>query len=87
MKKMFLEISQNSQENTCARASFFNKVAVEHLWWLLLNVAILLNQMQPKIKKSFFNISIRLIVIDEIRQISRKKLDFAKLTEARPEIS
>ena len=28
-KKMFLEISQNSQENTCARVSFliFNKVA------------------------------------------------------------
>ena len=25
--KMFLEISQNSQENTCARVSFFNKVA------------------------------------------------------------
>ena len=23
---MFLEISQNSQENTCARAFFFNKV-------------------------------------------------------------
>ena len=30
-KKVFLEISQNSQENTCARVSFlifFNKVAV-----------------------------------------------------------
>ena len=27
MKKVFLEISQNSQENTCARVSFFNKVA------------------------------------------------------------
>ena len=40
-----------------------------------------------KDKKKFFNISIRLIVIDEIRQISRKKLDFAKLTEARPKIS
>ena len=26
-KKMFLKISQNSQENTCARISFFNKVA------------------------------------------------------------
>ena len=24
---MFLEISQNSQENTCARVSFFNKAA------------------------------------------------------------
>ena len=27
MKKVFLEILQNSQENTCARVSFFNKVA------------------------------------------------------------
>ena len=27
LKKVFLEISQNSQENTCARVSFFNKVA------------------------------------------------------------
>ena len=46
VKKVFLEISQNSQKNTCARA-FSNKVAVEHLWWLLLNVTILFNQMQP----------------------------------------
>ena len=36
-KKVFLEISQNSQENTCARASFLIKLqSVEHLWWLLL---------------------------------------------------
>ena len=27
VKKVFLEISQNSQENTCVRDSFFNKVA------------------------------------------------------------
>ena len=27
VKNMFLEISQNSQENTCTRISFFNKVA------------------------------------------------------------
>ena len=27
VKKEFLEISQNSQENNCARVSFFNKVA------------------------------------------------------------
>ena len=26
MKKVFLEISQNSQENTCARASFLIKL-------------------------------------------------------------
>ena len=42
---------------------FFDKVAVDHLWWLLLNVTILLNQMQPKTKKSFFSISIKSIVI------------------------
>ena len=27
VKKIFLKTSQNSQENTCARVSFFNKVA------------------------------------------------------------
>ena len=27
VKKVFLEISQNSQENPCTRVSFFNKVA------------------------------------------------------------
>ena len=27
VEKVFLEISQNSQENTCASVSFFNKVA------------------------------------------------------------
>ena len=27
MQKVLLEISQNSRENTCARVSFFNKVA------------------------------------------------------------
>ena len=27
LKKAFWKISQNSQENTCARVSFFNKVA------------------------------------------------------------
>ena len=26
VEKVFLEISQNSQENTCTRVSFFNKV-------------------------------------------------------------
>ena len=35
----------------------------------------------------FFSFVKWLIVINEIRQISRKKLDFAKLTEARSEIS
>ena len=32
VKKVFLEISQNSQENTCA-SLFFNKVAVRRLNW------------------------------------------------------
>ena len=26
-KRVFLKVSQNSQENTCARVSFFNKAA------------------------------------------------------------
>ena len=53
-EKVFLEISQNSQESTCARVSFLIKwhrcfpvnfvkflktpFFKEHLWWLLLNV-------------------------------------------------
>ena len=43
VKKVFLEISQNSQGNTFARVSFFNFVKflrtpfyTEHIWWLLL---------------------------------------------------
>ena len=35
MKKVFLEISQNLQENTCARVLFFNKVADLRLATLL----------------------------------------------------
>ena len=31
MKKVFLDISQNSRENTCARAFFSIQL---HLWWL-----------------------------------------------------
>ena len=27
MKKVFLEISQNSQESTCVRVSFFDKIS------------------------------------------------------------
>ena len=43
IKKAFLEISQNSEENTCARVSFFRvdfakflraDFFTEHLWWL-----------------------------------------------------
>ena len=50
VKKVFLEISQTSQENTCASDSFFNKVEfcevsknsffIEHLRWLLLYYAL-----------------------------------------------
>ena len=43
-EKVFLEISQNSQENTCARASFLIKLQgvffTEHLRWLLLALDI-----------------------------------------------
>ena len=31
-KKVFLKISQNSQENTCARVSFFNKETLEQMF-------------------------------------------------------
>ena len=48
VKKVFLEISQNSQENTCARVSFLIKLQAwpatfltEHLWWLLLRILLL----------------------------------------------
>ena len=41
VKKVFLKILQNSQENNCA-SLYFNKVAtpslLEHLWWLLLPI-------------------------------------------------
>ena len=36
VEKVFLEISQNSQENTCARASFLIKLQASDLRWLLL---------------------------------------------------
>ena len=53
MKKVFLEISQNSRENTCARVSFpvnFAKFVrtpffIEHLWWVLLGVLFELVQL------------------------------------------
>ena len=32
VKKVFLEISQNSQENTCARASFLIKLQATLIW-------------------------------------------------------
>ena len=37
IKKVFLEISQISQENTCARVSFLMKLQASGLWWLLYN--------------------------------------------------
>ena len=60
---MFLEISQNSQENTCARASFLIKLqyraplvaACERNNFIQANAA--------KGKKSFFNISSNILII------------------------
>ena len=45
VRKVFLEISQNSQENTCARDSFLIKLQAntfftEHLRWLLLSLQL-----------------------------------------------
>ena len=33
VKKVLLEISQNSEKNTCARVSFLIKLQAEHLFW------------------------------------------------------
>ena len=41
LKKSVLKILQNSHENTCARVSFFNKVAVLRLQRLLKDVTII----------------------------------------------
>ena len=55
-KMLFLKISQNSQENTCARVPFLKKrlwyncfpFFTEHLWWLFLS-------MTSSITKSYLN--------------------------------
>ena len=38
IKKVFLEFSQNPQENTCARVSFLRTFFTEHIWTHLLSV-------------------------------------------------
>ena len=50
-----LEISQNSQENTCARVSFLIKLQTqatpflkEHLWWLLLHLVHIIKRWNKK---------------------------------------
>ena len=58
-EKGFLRNFTKFTEKHLCQSLFLNKVAVEHLWWLLLNVTILSNQMQPKTKKCFFNISVK----------------------------
>ena len=54
IKKVFLKVSQNSQENACARASFLIKlqapvnfakflrtpILIEHIRWLLLKIVL-----------------------------------------------
>ena len=51
VKSVFLEISQNSQENTCARVSFLIKLLAsffkEHLRWLLLLIQSFPLQVYP----------------------------------------
>ena len=59
MKKVFLEISQNLQENTCDKVSFLIKFPVnfveslrtpffiEQLWWLFLNLSIFISVIGP----------------------------------------
>ena len=43
VKKVFLEIWQNSQENTCVRVAFFNKIAgLRHLNAAILCILLLI---------------------------------------------
>ena len=44
VKKVFLEVSQNSQENICARVSFFNKVTGLRLLEILSNFKLYLKR-------------------------------------------
>ena len=52
-KKGVLRNFTKFTEKHLCQSLFFYKVAVGHLWWLFLNVTILFNQMQSKIKKKF----------------------------------
>ena len=58
VKKVFLKISQNSQENTCARVSFkFLRTPffIEHLRWLLLHLSTMAQkrkQLQEELEES-----------------------------------
>ena len=68
VKKVFLEISQDSQENTCVRVSFSIKLChvslfhlsqspfffIEHLWWLLLSMLFRANLFQVKLDNISF---------------------------------
>ena len=65
VKEVFLEISQNSQENTCARVSFIirlkfrrTSILIEHLRWLLLLVV------RKLLANYFFNFILSRVVID-----------------------
>ena len=49
-KGVLRNFTKFTRKHLC-RSLFFNKVAVEHLWWLVLNVVILFNRMQPGLKK------------------------------------
>ena len=61
VKKGFLEISQNSQENTCARVSFLMNFVeflrksfyIAHLWWLFLKIHR--KESQPHFSGLFFS--------------------------------
>ena len=66
VKKVFLEISQNSHKHTCARASF-NKVAgflTEHLRWLF-----------PGLFFTFVYFYLYLDMMDKVQNRIRKALD------------
>ena len=65
-KGVLRNFTKFSGKHLC-QSLYFNNVAAEHLWRLLLNVTILFNQIkdvsnQSKIKK-VFNISINILII------------------------
>ena len=78
VKKVFLEISHNSQENTCARVSFLIKLQAnfrrtpfftEHLWWLFLQLRLVFYLTDQILKINVY--------------VFRKSLDFVKCAKSR----
>ena len=65
VKKVFLEISQNSQENTCARVSFLIRLQVFTdtgvFLWILWNSENIFLQRTPPVASSIFILYLKII--------------------------